>query len=235
MMKRWAESFPRSTATTASAMLSVAVHAVLIGGAVYATTTPAAREFIAREANIIARFLAPPDRQGGQSGQREEVKFAAIVQPSDKVPGTRPRLELEQKPAPERVSGQFERTVEARPQITGSDSVFTSLEVDSAASRYSWSAAPAYPQSMLEQKREGFVKARWVVDEAGYADTTSLEFVDYTSSEFARAVRDALPFMRFSTARMGAKAVRQLVEQEFAFRISTVIVTPPGPTKKPET
>jgi hypothetical protein len=231
MMKRWGDTISRGATTATSAVASVVVHALLIGGAVYATTVPEVQEFIEREANIIARFLAPPDRVGGQTAQREQLKFVALPV-SDVKPGTRPRLEVEPLPAEQSVSGLFQKNVEAREEIQGPDSVFTSLEVDSAASRFAWSAAPQYPPSMLEQKREGYVKARWVVDEAGYADTTSLELLDYTSPEFAKSVRDALPFMRFSPAKMGAKAVRQLVEQEFAFRINTVMVAPP--TKKPD-
>jgi hypothetical protein len=232
MMKRWGDRFSGGATTATSAAASFALHVLLIGGAVYATTVPEVQDFLEREANIIARFLAPPNRVGGQSAQREQVKFVAIPV-ADAQPGTRPRIDAEPAPAQQQVSGIFQKNVEARDEVQGPDTVFTSLEVDSAAARFAWSAAPQYPAAMLEQKREGYVKARWIVDEAGYADTTSLELVDFTSPEFAKAVRDALPFMRFSPAKMGAKSVRQLVEQEFAFRINTVMVAPP--TKKPET
>ena len=230
MMKRWDPS--PGTPTTTSAVLSVAVHAVLVGAAIIATAEPHIERREIPEVSI-ARFLAPPNRVGGQNVQREMLKFVALAEPTTMEPSPKPRLADERKPEPVRVSGLMQQTVEARPEIIGSDSVFTLLEVDSAASRYTWSAAPAYPTAMLELKREGFVKAQWVVDEDGYADTTSLRFVDYTSPEFAKAVRDALPFMRFSPAKMGSKAVRQLVEQEFAFRISSVVI-PPGVAKKPE-
>jgi hypothetical protein len=229
-MRRWDETFPRGSTTTASA-LSVALHAALIGAAVVATAAPDIQRRDIPEVSI-ARFLAPPDRAGGQTAQRELLKFVALAEPANTVPGTRPHLAEERRPERQRASGIFQQTVEARPQIVGSDSVFTALDVDSAASRYAWSAAPAYPGAMLELKREGFVKAQWVVDEAGYADTVSLKIVDSTSQEFAKAVRDALPFMRFSPAKMGATAVRQLVEQEFTFRISSVMIAP-GATKKP--
>jgi hypothetical protein len=46
-------------------------------------------------------------------------------------------------------------------------------------------------------------------------------------------VREALPFMRFSPAKMGNTVVKQIVEQEFSFRIANVIV-PSGATKKPQ-
>lgn len=231
-MKRWGENLPRGSATT-SAVLSVAVHTVLIGAAVVATAAPDIQRREIPEVSI-ARFLAPPNRAGGQTAQQEQLKFVALAEPAARVLGTKLLPAEERAPEPQRESGVFQHTAEARPEITGPDSVFTVLEVDSAASRYAWSAAPAYPAAMLEAKREGFVKAQWVVDEAGYADTASLTIVDYTSQEFAKAVRDALPFMRFSPAKVGAKAVRQLVQQEFAFRISIVMIAPGAP-KKPET
>jgi hypothetical protein len=231
MMKRWGEQHSKSTAAT-SAVLSMAVHAALIGAAVIVTTDPHI-ELREIPESSFARFLAPPNRAGGQTAQPEMLKFVALAAPASNELGTRPRVTDVQRLEPERVSGLMQQTAEARPEIVGIDSVFTILEVDSAASRYEWSAAPAYPAAMLELKREGYVKARWVVDEAGYADTTSLKFVDYTAQEFAKAVRDALPFMRFSPAKVGAKPVRQLVEQEFNFRIATVTSTPVV-TKKPE-
>ncbi len=40
-----------------------------------------------------------------------------------------------------------------------------------------------------------------------------------TNESFARAVRIALPDMRFRPAMMGSKAVRQLSEEDFAFKV----------------
>jgi hypothetical protein len=74
---------------------------------------------------------------------------------------------------------------------------------------------------MLEEKQSGFVAAQWIVDEEGYADTTSLVIVAATHPDFAKSVRDALPFMRFRPAKIGTTTVRQLVQQDFTFRITT--------------
>jgi hypothetical protein len=38
-------------------------------------------------------------------------------------------------------------------------------------------------------------------------------------------VRDALPYMRFSPAKIGSHKVRQLVQQSFTFRITPPIAT----------
>lgn len=104
------------------------------------------------------------------------------------------------------------------------DSVFTLLEVDSAVVRSASSAAPAYPLELLEKHVEGFVLARYVVDTTGFADAASLQVLKATDPGFERSVRDAIPYMRFSPAKIGALKVRQLVEQTFTFRIAAPVV-----------
>ena len=233
IMHRWARKASERGALPASAVFSVALHAVLIGAAVVATATPDDGRTEVPEVNIIARFLAPPDRQGGQTAQHEMLKFVALADPGTVLSGDKLRPADETRPEKEK-SGLEIADVAPKPDIKGADSVYTEIEVDSAASRYAWSAAPAYPPAMLTAKREGYVKAEWVVDEAGYVDTTSFKLVDYTSEEFAKAVRDALPFMRFSPAKFGTKRVRQLVQQEFTFRINKVLADPNATKKPPE-
>ncbi len=101
------------------------------------------------------------------------------------------------------------------------DSVATELEVDSAAERAPESAAPSYPPSLLAQRIEGSAYVRFVVDTTGLADTASFQVITATHPEFGRAVREALPGMRFRPAVQQSRKVRQLVEQPFGFRITT--------------
>ena len=225
MANRGTRIFPRTAGIGASAAVSVTLHVVLIGAAV-ASTAP---RLVERRdiPEVFAQFLAPPVRLGGQDAQREQLKFIALGDPDAEVRGAKlvPVEDVAPRPKKE-LSGHGVATAPAAPAVAGQDSVFTLIEVDSAATRYAWSAAPAYPPAMLEAKREGYVKAQWVVDESGYADTSSFELIDWTSLEFAQAVREALPFMRFRPARVGSKVVKQLVEQEFTFRINSVIAAP---------
>jgi hypothetical protein len=231
MTNRRMMRFPRTATAGASATVSVAIHALLIGAAVVATAAP---QFVdIREIpEVLVRFLAPPDRTGGQEAQMEQLKFEKDGAPDAVVRGAKLIDPHQVEPVPDqKLSGFNMQNAEAAPAVAGIDSVFTLIEVDSAATRYSWSAAPAYPQSMLDAKKDGYVKAQWVVDENGYADTTTLKLLDWTSDEFAKAVRDALPFMRFSPAKVGSTVVKQIVEQEFTFKINTVMA---GAPKKPE-
>lgn len=232
MAYRGAGIFPRRTGTGASAAVSVVLHALLIGASVIATAPQVLGRIEIPE--VFAQFLAPPERTGGQEAQREQLRFVALGEPAAEVRGAKLVRPEDIVPIPDRkISGLDFATMVAAPEVAGTDSVFTLIEVDSAAMRYAWSAAPAYPAPMLAAKKEGYVKAQWVVDEAGYADTTTFKLIDWTSDEFAKAVKDALPFMRFSPAKVGAKVVKQRVEQEFTFRISSVIAGT-GATKKPD-
>lgn len=93
------------------------------------------------------------------------------------------------------------------------------LEVDSAATRDPSSAAPVYPPDLETRGIEGHVIIRFVVDSTGSVDLTTLLTVEATHGAFDRAVREALPRMRFRPAMVGDRPVRQLAEQLFKFEI----------------
>lgn len=93
------------------------------------------------------------------------------------------------------------------------------LEVDSAATRDPASAAPVYPPDLEARGVEGHVIIRFVVDSTGVVDLTTLLTVEATHAAFDRAVREALPRMKFRPAMVGDRAVRQLAEQLFKFEI----------------
>lgn len=93
------------------------------------------------------------------------------------------------------------------------------IEVDSAAVRDPSSAAPVYPPDLETRGVEGHVILRFVVDSTGVADLTTVLTVEATHPAFDRAVREALPKMKFRPAKVGDRAVRQLAEQLFAFRV----------------
>ena len=226
MMKLWMETYAKSTSLRPSVALSVVAHVAIIGGAVAATARTAMDRL--EPENSFVQFLVPPNRNAGQQSQREMVRYVAIapeIGDGVAVQAIEKLKRVAQLPGPD------ERNAQAMPALPSADSVFSLLDVDSAAVRYEWSAAPAYPPKMLEKNTEGFVKAGWVVGQDGYADTASLRIVESTHAEFEKAVRDALPFMRFKAAKVGRMTVNQLVQQEFTFRLTTVAVDSLKPRK----
>ena len=169
-------------------------------------------------------YLPPPDRQMVARGSHESVHYFTLAPGPEVGPG--PAVTNFQRPiisVPEHSPHAGERAVDSvtAPPVVGepeADSVFTILEVDSAVVRSQSSAAPAYPLDLLTKKVQGSVNARYVVDTTGFADTTSFEVLASTNEGFVRAVRDALPYMRFTSAKIGTRKVRQIVEQSFTFQ-----------------
>lgn len=222
MMRLWVESYSRTTPVSSSAMVSVVTHALLVGAAVASTSRPA--NIDADWIENRAYYLPPPNRMPSQQASVETIKYVELSPEGigagfgvGELGTDHPVVhELSDNPGD---LGRDTTSSEKAPQLAGADSVFTQLEVDSTVARYPGSAAPAYPVEMLKQGVQGSVVTQYVVDTTGFADTTSLKIMSMTHEQFADAVRAALPYMRFFPAKVGSKKVRQLVEQEFSFKI----------------
>jgi TonB family protein len=100
------------------------------------------------------------------------------------------------------------------------DTVFSVLEVDKIVERYEGSAAPVYPRDLLAIGAEGLVQMTYVVDTAGRVDMNTVQVVSSDDPRFSESVRTALGLMMFHPARRGGRNVRQLVAQQFRFKIT---------------
>lgn len=226
-MRLWMLSYARRSPVAGAGALSVAVHGAVILAAIVATRPP---ESMASDglANRIF-YIPPPDRPPAAPGGHAAVHYITLAQGPGAGPGPATMDARRPISTPERSREAGNERVDSvsTPPGTGetnTDSVFTMLEVDSAVVRSASSAAPAYPLDLLEKHVEGFVLARYIVDTTGFADIASLDVLKATNQGFEQAVRDALPYMRFSPAKIGAQKVRQLVEQTFTFRIAAPVV-----------
>lgn len=221
MMRLWVESYAKSTPISSSAVISIVTHAALIGAAVASTSRPASVEADWIENKVY--YLPPPNRMPTQAGSVETLKYIELA---PEGPGSGfgdggiglAAIPREKTPTTGDL-GRDTTNSDPAPTLAGGDSVFSQLEVDSTVTRYPGSAAPAYPLEMLKQGVQGSVMTQYVVDTSGFADTTSLKVLRSTHDDFTAAVRAALPYMRFYPAKVGSKKVRQLVEQEFTFKI----------------
>jgi TonB family protein len=227
MMRLWMLSYARRPSIASAGAFSAGVHGVVILLAIIATRPPASMANDGLANRIF--YIPPPDRPATPPGGRETVHYVTLAQGLGAGPGPS-TLDARRPigtPEQSREAGSEHVDTATTPPATGetnTDSVFTITEVDSAVVRSANSAAPAYPLDLLEKHIEGFVLARYVVDTTGFADVTSLEVLKATHPGFEQAVRDALPYMRFSAAKIGTQKVRQLVEQTFTFRIAGPVV-----------
>jgi hypothetical protein len=202
---------------------SAVAHALLVTGWIAATRPPSSMSLDSLANRVY--YIPPPDKPLRSMGSREAVHYIALGEGLGVGPG--PRSFDERRPIglPERsvtpgAAPVDSVTAPASPPEEKGDSVFTILEVDSAVVRSASSAAPAYPMELLTKHVEGAVIARYVVDTTGFADLESFIVLKSSHAGFIQAVRDALPYMRFTPAKIGTRKVRQLVEQSFSFKIN---------------
>jgi TonB family protein len=239
MMRLWREEYSRPVRRGPSTVMSVAVHGLLIFLAVIATKAPAGLVSLFELANRVY-YVAPPNRSVAAPASTEKLKYeeAAPV-------GAGSGFARSQVPTDEATNrlvafkpGDLGTDLIAIPDSkpnTGADSIFTVVEVDSAVTTDPTSAVPEYPDDLRMLGIEGFVRVRYVVDSTGRADASSLEILRASRIEFAMAVKKALPGMHFVPAKMGPRHVRQLVEQDFNFKIERQKADSlaPAPKKKP--
>jgi hypothetical protein len=229
MMRSWLNSEVTPALQVSSASFSTVFHVAVIAAWVVATLPPDGLLTKAFENRAIPVYRPPPDRMPTQAGSRAAIRYVKLAPDgvgfgdgahgfgnAKATPAVRDRV----------ASGRDSVTTPDAPATKGQDSVYSVLDVDIAVVRSSSSAAPAYPLKLLEQHVSGFVNAQYVVDTTGFADTTSFVVLQSTNPEFTTAVRDVLPYMRFEPARIGIEKVRQIVQQQFTFKITEAAQAP---------
>ncbi|HYD52466.1 MAG TPA: energy transducer TonB [Gemmatimonadaceae bacterium] len=222
-LRVWRDSYAVRGSYGGSAGLSLAAHALVVLASVVATRDAPER---VREqlVEMIARYHVPEDRVAAQQGRQERISWVQLGVGT----GTGPLVDLPTGQSTGGRDGGFELGLELGndeitlgrlPTVLGADSAYTVVEVDSTVQRDPFSAAPAYPPELLAKGVQGVAMVRYVVDTTGRADMRTFQVLSSTHELFSLAVREALPQMRFTPAKIGQHAVRQLVEQPFQFRI----------------
>ena|ERR1041385_7147787 len=224
MMRSWINSDISRALRYSSASFSTVFHVVIIAAWVISTLPPDGLVANAFENHTFPVYRPPPDRTPTQPGSRESVHFIKLAPVGEGI-GEGPHTFGSAKPTPVTKDTAGDKAMDSvatpeAPPSKGEDSVYSVLDVDVAVVRSASSAAPAYPLKLLEKHISGYVNAQYIVDTTGFADTTSFVVLQATNPEFTTAVRDVLPYMRFEPARIGPAKVRQLVQQQFTFKIT---------------
>lgn len=224
---------------TEGPLASTFVHAIIIWGVIFATRHEGGLRQLAEDFTA-PQFLIPKDKIPGDRTTRERIDY---MTPTDAMAGAGfdksgppndAALKLKKQQGDENELDLGDpAAAPQRPSLISIDSVYTELQVDTAVARYDGSAAPPYPPSMLDQRKEGQVLIQYVVDSSGRADLASVTVMQATHAEFATAVTATLPHMRFRPAKIGAHRVRQLVQQLFSFKIDTASVARLPEPRKP--
>lgn len=221
----WFPAAPHGPSALPGALLSVATHAALLGAAAYGQGSYLDLLHLGEPKTPAVYYLPPPDRMPAQRAMEEHITFVelppggftSIVESRDGVRVRRPTHD--RAPLDGGVTGNHAAAQVAAQAVSSDDSVYSVLASDESAVRVEGSAAPVYPPDMLANRIEGSVFTRYVIDTTGRADSTSLEVLFASNAAFEQSVRAAVPGMLFRAAQVQGRKVRQLVQQEFRFRV----------------
>jgi len=233
MFENLIESKPKKNRTWAQAVMSVAVHGVVIFLAVQATAGAAeVIEGILADTNFT--FLKPPEPPPPPPPQ--EVPPDAIVtvnpppqgfqtiMPPDKIPTTIPPVNLNEKFNPDDFSGRGVAGGIAAGVIGGTGPVlqeetYLQEQVDDPVRPIS-QPQPRYPPVLQQAGITGRVELQFVVDTTGHAEPRSFKVLRSSNKAFEEPAREAIMKSVFRPARIRGQAVRQLVQQAMAFSIT---------------
>jgi TonB family protein len=210
--------------TAECALVSILAHAGLVWVAV--TVTDGGRQLPTDEREAMVFFLLPPDRVDVRLRQTEIFQWG---KPGWDLEDGKHLIKPEEgwltRPPAHSARGRGDRSG-ARGELPFGprspfipDTAFSVLDVDEMVERHDSSAAPIYPRDLLAIGAEGLVQATYVVDTTGRVDTTTIQVARSDDPRFTASVLTALGQMRFRPAKRGGKTVRQLVAQQFRFRI----------------
>ena len=229
MLGQLIASRPNRRRSPAGFAASVALHGIIIAGAVLATSRHPAPsraasravvvEFItpAPERPRVARRPAPPPLSPVPAGPR--IISVPVVVPDVVLPPSALRTLINTDQLFEFRVGPPSRPGTPYPGTPDGTSVLLADQVEVPVVLDPRSPLPRYPQLLKDAGVEGVANLSFVVDTLGRVEPASVKVVSATHPLFAVAVQTVLPRMHFSPARVGDRKVRQLVEIPIQFRL----------------
>lgn len=230
MFRPIASSSPRRR-WSGGALVSCAVHLLLVAGAVAATSGPPAPRDrpVERTITFHDRTQPPspvvePRQHATGSTSPAPVGEVSIPAPVIEIPTGLPDVDLSASMprAEEWATGDASggRSSPGTGSGAAGGGALAVWQVEQPAMAAPGSPAPRYPDGLRAAGVEGEAVVAFVVDTTGRVDPSTITVLRATHALFAAAVRQALPTMRFIPAEVDRRKVRQLVQQPFVFAIS---------------
>ncbi len=231
MFTQLLESRPPRRRTPAGFAASLALHGILVAGAVVATArAPHAAAAVPPVHALIYVPTPPPPKAPAPAAPDAPPLISVVPVPSvidvpvDVPVGLPPITPLRRiintdDPIFLRVgvptSAGTPGSVPATP--TGA---YSAEQVEVLVTIDPRSPLPRFPQMLKNAGVEGTARLQFVVDTLGRVELGSVQVVSTTHPLFAEAVQSVLPRMQFTPARVGDRRVRQLVEFPIQFTIA---------------
>jgi TonB family protein len=225
---RLLESSPRPRRGTRPAVASTAVHAGLVALAVLGTAAPrhAGGKTAERIAVVRLPDLTParPAESAPSPARHEKPRGFQILQAPPEVPTTVPPVDVT-RPATiaedfsgRGVMGGIAAGV-ARLPVLHIDPI-DGEAVDQSPYLLPGQMGPPYPEELRDDRPDGLVVVRFVVDTLGRVEPPSMSVVTATHPLFAASVRATLDRLRFFPASQAGRHVRVRMEQRFEFHLA---------------
>jgi protein TonB len=236
MFNELMESKPKKQRSPGSALFSLILHVGLAAGAVVATSQAATVVEKAKQEDIAlveVKKEEPPPPEEKQAPPPPDVTaappppkgFQVLTAPID-IPDVIPDIDLTKSVTNEAdfsgvgVAGGVAKGVAGG---TGpvTDAPLFEFQVEKPA-MYIQGSGPQmqYPSTLKTANIEGRVTAMFVVDTTGKAEMSTFKELESGHEMFTKAVRDALPKMRFMPAEVGGRKVKMWVQQAFEFKLN---------------
>jgi len=206
---------------------SVALHGILVAGAVVATAHVPVRH--APRAELLVTYVAPAVRPHAPApttpaGALPVPAAPRIINVPLTVPDGIPPIDPLRTAIGADDPFIFRVGVPSQPAVPGPavddpGAPFLDTQVEVPVAFDPRSPMPRYPQLLKDAGVEGLARLRFVVDTLGRVEPGTVHVVESTHPAFALAVQAALPGMRFTPARVGNHKVRQLVEFPLEFKL----------------
>jgi protein TonB len=223
------ESKRRSQKSFGHTAISVALHAVAITLAVYATAS--AGGVIKATVEIPTPIYPPqpakpaqthPPASHPRTPQAPAAPRGPVIEPPMRVPDSLPPINPSTSISPaeslftigRRGSDSGET---ARGSAIDAGAPWLESQVERPALPRSGNPNPTYPPALESSRVEGTVLAQFVVDTLGRADMRTFEVIASTNDLFSASLRAALPQWRFYPAEAGGHKVKQIVQLPLKF------------------
>lgn len=232
MFENLIETKPKKAKTGKQLLLSVVVHVVVIGAAVYGTLE--AKEAIEKPKAEKVEFVEmkkeePPPPETKPEPPPDVVAappppkgFQVLTAPI-KIPDVLPEIDLTKKVTDEAdfsgkgVAGGISKGVVGGTAPVA-DQTYFEFQVEKQVAQQN--VTLRYPDMLRSANVEGEVLAQFVVDTTGRVEPNSIKILKSSHDLFTNAVQQALRSARYYPAEIGGRKVKQLVQQPFNFTLT---------------
>jgi TonB family protein len=201
---------------------SLALHAVLIGGAVYATLSARPADTAVRMDTTVV-VLTPERQQPAPPLPAQLVEplrgFQTVTVPAQ-LPTTLPKLDLQQRFDPKDYSGIGVEGGRANGVVPSGNEVYTEALVEERPALLSAPPAP-YPDLLKQAGIHGRVLLRAIVDTTGRVEPSSVEIAMSPNPAFDVPAREWILKALFRPARLHGRAVRVHITQPLDYSITS--------------